>query len=227
MTSVRAVTPRLIPQALAPGTAVAFSHRRRNASFVTMPESLVTALAAALSGRSRVVLPAADRTVAAVLVPLLDVEGAPQLLFTRRSQRLPHHRGQVAFPGGRHHPELDADLRATALREAQEEVGVDPARVRLLGALDDIETVASRFRVTPFVGVVERPYAWRPCPREVDAIFTVPLSVLCAPEAARQELWDFDGHQVPVDTFPVDGHVIWGATQRITQNLLDVLACLR
>lgn len=185
------------------------------------------ALAAALTGRPRVVLPAADRTVAAVLVPLLDADGEPQLLFTRRSHLLPHHRGQVAFPGGRHHPEVDADLASTALREAQEEIGLEPGRVRLVGALDDIETVASRFLITPFVGIVERPYEWRPCPREVDAIFTVPLRVLSAPEAARQELWDFDGRQVPIDTFPVDGHVIWGATQRITQNFLDVLATLQ
>jgi 8-oxo-dGTP pyrophosphatase MutT (NUDIX family) len=192
-----------------------------------MPAGLVTALAAALNGRSRVVLPRADRTVAAVLVPLLDAGGEPEILFTRRSEMLPRHRGQVAFPGGRHDPALDADLASTALREAQEEVGLDPARVQLLGALDDIETVASRFRITPFVGVVERPYEWRPCPREVDVIFTVPLSALCAPEAARQELWDFDGRQVPIDTFPVDGHVIWGATQRITRNLLDLLSTLQ
>ena len=192
-----------------------------------MPEGLVTALAAALAGRPRVVLSLADHDVAAVLVPLLDADGEPEVLFTRRSHLLPHHRGQVAFPGGRHHPETDADLEATALREAQEEIGLEPGRVRLLGALDDIETVATRFLITPFVGIVDRPYEWRPCPREVDAIFTVPLRVLSAPEAARQELWDFDGRQVPIDTFPVDGHVIWGATQRITQNLLDVLSTLQ
>lgn len=187
----------------------------------------MTALAAALAGRPRVVLSLADHDVAAVLVPLLDADGEPEILFTRRSHMLPHHRGQVAFPGGRHHPETDPDLEATALREAQEEIGLEPGRVRLLGALDDIETVATRFLITPFVGIVDRPYEWRPCPREVDAIFTVPLRVLSAPEAARQELWDFDGRQVPIDTFPVDGHVIWGATQRITQNLLDVLSTLQ
>ena len=186
----------------------------------------MTALAAALTGRPRVVLPPVDRTVAAVLVPVLDADGEPQLLFTRRSHALPHHRGQVAFPGGRYDAGTDVDLESTALREAQEEIGLEPGRVHVLGALDDIETVASRFLITPFVGVVARPYEWHPCPREVDAIFTVPLSVLRAPEAARQELWDFDGRQVPIDTFPVDGHVIWGATQRITQNFLDVLATL-
>ena len=188
-----------------------------------MTEALVTALAAALAGRDRIVLAPPGKTVAAVLVPLLGVEGEPSLLFTRRSTLLPHHQGQIAFPGGRHQPDEDADLAATALREAQEEIGLDPAHVRLLGPLDDLETEATRFVITPFVGVVPHPYDFRPCPDEVDAIFTVPVRRLRAPDALRRELWDFGGRKVPIDTYPVDGHVIWGATQRITQNLLAVL----
>ena len=190
-----------------------------------MTEALVTALAAALGGRQRIVLAPPGKTVAAVLVPLLAVDGEPSLLFTRRSNLLPHHQGQIAFPGGGHDPE-DPDLAATALREAQEEIGLDPAHVRLLGALDDLETVATRFVITPFVGVVPHPYDFRPCPREVDAIFSVPLRVLQAPDAERHEVWDFDGRAVPIDTYPVDGHVIWGATQRITRDLLGVLRTL-
>jgi 8-oxo-dGTP pyrophosphatase MutT (NUDIX family) len=186
-------------------------------------EGLATALADALGTRARRVLAPADKTLAAVLVPLLAVDGEPSLLFTRRAADLPHHRGQIAFPGGRHHPATDADLVATALREAHEEIAVEPADVRVLGALDDLETVATRFVITPVVGVLPWPYAFRPCPREVDTIFTVPLRVLQAPGAERQEVWDFDGRSVPIDTYPVDGHVIWGATQRITRNLLAVL----
>jgi 8-oxo-dGTP pyrophosphatase MutT (NUDIX family) len=185
-------------------------------------EPLVTVLARALARRSRVVLAPAGKTAAAVLVPLLGIDGEPHVLFTRRSQRLPHHRGQVAFPGGRHHPDEDADLSATALREAYEEIGLERGDVRLLGVLDDIETVSSRFVITPFVGLVPHPYAWRPAPGEVDAIFTVPLGALAAPGAERRELWDFGGTRVPIDVYPIDGHVIWGATQRITRNLLHV-----
>ena len=185
---------------------------------------VVTAIEDALRVRRRVVLTPPGKTVAAVLVPLLAVDGEPSLLFTRRSNRLPHHQGQIAFPGGRHHPDEDADLVATALREAHEEIGVDPLDVRLLGALDDIETVSTRFLITPYVGVLPHPYAFRPCPAEVDAIFTVPLRVLAAPDAERREIWEFDGRRVPIDTCPVDGHVIWGATLRITRNLLRVLA---
>jgi 8-oxo-dGTP pyrophosphatase MutT (NUDIX family) len=191
-----------------------------------MTERLAAVLADALAARARVVLRPPGKTVAAVLVPLLEVDGEPHVHFTRRSQLLPHHRGQVAFPGGTHHAGEDVDLLATALREAHEEIGLAPADVRLLGALDDIETVSSRFVITPFVGVTPYPYAWRPCPNEVDAIFTVPLRVLRAPGAERRELWDFEGTRVPIDTYPVDGHVIWGATQRITRNLVRVLAAL-
>jgi len=184
---------------------------------------LVTTLAAALATRPRAVLAPPGKTLAAVLVPVLAVGGEPSLLFTRRSNLLPHHQGQIAFPGGRHHPGADADLAATALREAQEEIGLAPADVRLLGPLDVLETVSTRFLITPFVGVVPHPYDFKPCPDEVDVIFTVPLARLRSPDALRRELWDFGGRKVPIDTYPVDGHIIWGATQRITRNLLAVL----
>jgi 8-oxo-dGTP pyrophosphatase MutT (NUDIX family) len=188
-------------------------------------DDLVAALARTLANRPRAVLALPEKTASAVLVPLLAVDGEPSLLFTRRSQLLPHHQGQVAFPGGRHQ-EDDVDLAATALRETEEEIGLERSEVRVLGAIDDIETMATRFVITPFVGVVPHPYAFRPCEREVDAIFTVPLRALQAPGAERREVWEFDGRRVPIDTFPVEGHVIWGATQRITRNLLHVLSTL-
>jgi len=167
-------------------------------------------------------LSSANRTRAAVLVPLQHVGDDVHLVYTRRAQSLPHHRGQVAFPGGTRAPQDDT-LEGTALREADEEVGLRPADVRLLGRLDDLETVSSRFLITPFVGVVPYPYAWEPCPAEVDAIFTVPLSRLLDPQTERRELWDFGGRVLSIDHFPVDGQVIWGATHRITRNLLAVL----
>jgi 8-oxo-dGTP pyrophosphatase MutT (NUDIX family) len=191
-----------------------------------MMEPMAASLARVLAARARVVLAPEERSAAAVLVPLLVVGGEPSLLFTRRSSHLSRHQGQVAFPGGRHHPDEDADLVATALREAHEEIGLLPTDVHVLGVLDDIETVATRFVITPVVGIAPHPYPFTACAAEVDAIFTVPLAALQAPGAARRETWDFNGRQVPIDTFPVDGHVIWGATQRITQNLLDVLSTL-
>jgi 8-oxo-dGTP pyrophosphatase MutT (NUDIX family) len=188
-----------------------------------MASDILAALARELSARRRITLPPSESTPAAVLVPLLAVDGTLHVLFTRRAASLPHHQGQVAFPGGSR-DEGDAHAEATALREADEEIGLRPTDVRVLGRLDDIETVASRFRITPVVGVVPHPYPWRPCAREVDTIFTVPLHDLTAPGVEREELWDFDGHQVPIRLFPVAGQVIWGATHRITRNLLDVFA---
>jgi hypothetical protein len=87
--------------------------------------------------------------------------------------------------------------------------------------------MTSRFVITPIVGLAPHPYAWRPHAGEVDQIFTVPLSELLAPGAERQETWDFGGRAVPVDLFPAGGQVIWGATHRITRNLLDIVRELR
>lgn len=182
-----------------------------------------TQLATVLSGRTRRPLAAAQATAAAVLVPLQVAEDGVHVVYTRRAQTLPTHAGQVAFPGGVCDPARDRDAAATALREAHEEIGLASHDVRILGALDDISTVSSRFVITPYVGVVPHPYAWVPSAREVDAVFSVALERLRGPGAECRELWDFDGTRVPIDFFPIDGHVIWGATHRITRDLLDVL----
>src|SRR5262245_23043151 len=187
-----------------------------------MDVDVVTRLAHALEARPRRELTPGEKTPAAVLVPLLVPADGVHVLYIRRSTALPHHQGQIAFPGGIVH-QGDPDRIGTALREAHEEVGIAPAEVRVLGVLDDIETVSSRFVITPVVGLVPNAYPWRPCAREVDRIFTVALRDLLAPEAQRREAWDFDGRTVPIDAFAVAGHVIWGATHRITRNLLDVL----
>lgn len=188
-----------------------------------MASDLLVTLARELSARSRITLAPSAKTAAAVLVPLLAADDGVRVLFTRRAASLPHHQGQVAFPGGTCHAD-ETDAESTALREAEEEIGLHPADVRLLGRLDDIETVGSHFRITPVVGIAPHSYAWCPCPREVDTIFTVSVAELLAPGAEREELWDFDGRKIPIRLFPVAGQVIWGATHRITRNLLDVLA---
>jgi 8-oxo-dGTP pyrophosphatase MutT (NUDIX family) len=185
---------------------------------------LVPQLARAIEARARRMLAPVGKTRAAVLVPLVPVGDVVHLLYTRRAASLPHHQGQVAFPGGTHDAGRDATVEATALREAHEEIGLRPEDVRVLGVLDDIETMSSRFVITPVVGVTPHPYPWAPCPREVDQIFTVPIETLLRPDAERRETWDFDGRTMPIDHFPVEGNVIWGATHRITRNLLDIIA---
>jgi 8-oxo-dGTP pyrophosphatase MutT (NUDIX family) len=188
-----------------------------------MLEDLAGHLTRVLTARPRRVLERPEKTVAAVLVPLLAVDGEPHLLFTRRSADLPHHQGQVSFPGGRRDAGRDVDLQSTALREAEEEIGLQREEVHVVGALDDIETMSTQFLITPFVGVVARTAAWVPDPREVDAVFTVALRHLRTPGVERRETWDFQGHPVQIDLYDADGHVIWGATHRITRNLLAVL----
>jgi 8-oxo-dGTP pyrophosphatase MutT (NUDIX family) len=163
---------------------------------------------------------------AAVLVPLFERDGALHLLYTTRSTALPQHAGQVAFPGGRHAP-TDASLLATALRETEEEIGLARADVDVLGALDPIHTFSSNFLITPFVGRIPHPYPLRPDPREVDDVFAVPLTVLDDPATVVAETWTIDGRTVPVTSYRHDGRTIWGATQRITAALLDLLTAIR
>ena len=120
-----------------------------------------------------------------MLVPLFERDGELHLLYTTRSAALAQHAGQVAFPGGRH-ADGDADLLATALRETEEEIGVRAADVDVLGALDPIHTFSSNFLITPFVGRIPHPYAFRPDPREVHDVFSMPLAVLDDPATASR-----------------------------------------
>jgi 8-oxo-dGTP pyrophosphatase MutT (NUDIX family) len=158
---------------------------------------------------------------AAVLIPVFKKEGAYHLLFTRRTDRVEHHKGQISFPGGREDPE-DADLLATALREAEEEMGLRKEDVRILGELDDICTV-SDFCVAPFVGLIPYPYPFRPNPQEIEEMIEVPLAVLLDPDRSRREFREHGGLTWPVLFYQHEGHTIWGATASILKQLLDLL----
>jgi len=162
-----------------------------------------------------------DARLAAVLLPLYHAKGEWQLLYTRRTDTVESHRGQVSFPGGMVE-ERDATPRETALREAEEEIGLDPAKVRILGSLDPMLTI-TQFKVIPFVGVIPWPTELRISTQEVATVFGVPLSwllqegnleVRIQPEASL-------GLREAVHAFrPYQGEVIWGATARITLDLL-------
>jgi 8-oxo-dGTP pyrophosphatase MutT (NUDIX family) len=158
---------------------------------------------------------------AAVLIPVFKKDGAYHLLFTRRTDRVEHHKGQISFPGGRQDPE-DADLLDTALREAEEELGIRREDVRILGELDDICTV-SDFCVAPFVGLIPYPYPFRPNPHEIEEMIEVPLAVLLDPERSRREFREHGGLTWPVYFYEHGGHTIWGATASILKQLLDLL----
>lgn len=157
----------------------------------------------------------------AVLVPLLDGPGGPALLFTRRSRRLPNHAGQIAFPGGVRDPG-DRDLHRTALRESVEEVGVDPERVEILGPLNRITTLA-RYDIQPYLSLWPAG-DYRPVsPGEVERVFQVPLDWLANPVNASRVEVQVRGHSLRVPAWLWEGETIWGATRRITADLLDRL----
>ena len=159
---------------------------------------------------------------AAVLIPLFKKDGEYHILFTRRTNKVEHHKGQISFPGGRQ-DKGDKDLLATALREAREEMGIEEKDVHILGELDDICTVSTDFCVSPFVALLPYPYPYKVNPREIEEVIEVPLSGLLDNRRFRQEIYEKDGQPFPVYFYQHEGHTIWGATAKILKQLLDLL----
>ncbi len=157
---------------------------------------------------------------AAVLVPLVWMDKQWHLLFTRRTEHVESHKGQVSFPGGGC-DEGEVTPEETALREAQEEIGLNPKRVRILGRLANMITITS-FHVTPVVGVIEWPTVFIVGQHEVERVFTIPLYWL----ADTRNRWEFPvpGRNRSLIAFhPYDGELLWGATARMTVDFLKVL----
>ena len=174
-----------------------------------------------LGERSVEQFPPTDQRLSAVLVPLYLHDGEVYVILTRRASHLRTHGREVSFPGGGREPG-DADLWETACREAQEEIGLDPAAVVRIGELDPFFTVGSDSLVHSYVAELPggRPGGLRPDPAEVEMILHVPLSDLLAPDTYRQELWPRDGTVRPISFFEVPGDTIWGATAAILRQLL-------
>jgi len=169
---------------------------------------------------------AADSRDAAVLVPMFEDRGEAHLVLTKRPETMPSHQGEIAFPGGKR-DRTDLDLRATALREAHEEIGLKPTIVDVVAELDSRGTVASRFTITPFVGLLAGPPVLDPDPREVVRAFAVPLSELLDPAAFREELWQLYGDWRSMYFFELPGETVWGATARILGAFLAFLTAER
>jgi 8-oxo-dGTP pyrophosphatase MutT (NUDIX family) len=175
-----------------------------------------------LAARQRRVAEPGRLVPAAVLVPIVD-RGGPSLVFAKRTERVGQHKGQISFPGGVVARADDSFLDA-ALRECEEEIGLPRTAVEPLGALDDTETVATQFVITPFVGRVRAPVAWQPDGEEIERVIEVPWAVLNDPATLRVETWERNGVARLVYFFDYQGETIWGATARILKQYLELVA---
>jgi 8-oxo-dGTP pyrophosphatase MutT (NUDIX family) len=184
---------------------------------------MIETIRAILSTYEPLRLDTAGRALAAVMLLLYEKAGVLHVLFTKRTELVEHHKGQISFPGGAHDLE-DEDLRRTALRETFEEIGIDLEDIEVLGALDDIVTI-SNFVVSPFVGLL-RPrdtYLFRFSEFEVAEILEVPLDHLLDASNSEAEIRERDGVAITMHSFRFGDHVIWGATAKIMKQFLDLL----
>jgi 8-oxo-dGTP pyrophosphatase MutT (NUDIX family) len=181
-------------------------------------------LDAALSRRPRVALDRSDLVSAAVLLPITERDGRPHILFTKKSDGVPHHKGQFSFPGGVVE-QRDGSRVETALREAWEEIRLPAEAVEVLGLLDDTETRATPFIITPVVGLVTERVEFVPDGREIERVIEVPLATVADPAIFHTETWTRNGEPHVVHFYQVSAEdVVWGATARILNQFLEVLA---
>lgn len=174
-----------------------------------------------LAARQRHVIDDPAQRRAAVLLPLYRDRGETYVLFTRRTETVEHHKGQISLPGGAE-DEGDAGPLETALRETEEELGIPRTHVTILGILDDVSTFVSGFVITPFVGVIPHPVPLRMNPHEIAEVLSVPLAAFRDPSKLRVEKRTRPtGERIEVYFYDSRPHVIWGATALILKSFID------
>ena len=176
-----------------------------------------------LSQRQKFYLIDARRVPSAVLIPIYCKQREYHILFTKRTETVKDHKGQISFPGGAYE-EQDKTLANTALRESSEEIGLAAEAVELLGELDDFATTTSGYIISPFVAAIRWPYPFKPDPIEVGKIIEAPLSALLNRDCRRQETDTLDGEVIDTYSYDYQGNIIWGATARILDQFLDIWA---
>ena len=160
-------------------------------------------------------------TPAAVLLLLYPKNGEYCILLNKRSEQVEHHKGEISLPGGARDPE-DQDSLETALREAEEEMGIQRGDVTILGELDEV-TTRSLFKVQVYVGTIPYPYPFRPSDLEVAEVLEVPISALSDPSNVRVETRWEDGQPLTANSYAYNGHLVYGATAKILQGFLGLL----
>ena len=182
--------------------------------------SWMAEIAARLEAREREpIQPPEGRRRAAVLLPLFVRDGALRVLLTRRTDTVEHHRGQISFPGGVEEEDDDSPW-ATAMRETEEELGIAPGDVRLLGALTPLVTVTDFF-VEPFAGAIPYPHVLKPAAAEIAEVIDVPIAAFLDPKTLERRM--LPGRDEPTLFYHYGSHVIWGATARMLKELLDAI----
>lgn len=162
---------------------------------------------------------------AAVLIPLFFKNGEVHLLFTKRTDKVETHKGQISFPGGMA-DETDERLRATALRETWEEMGIKSSDIKILGKTDKFLT-NTNFMVTPYVGYFPYPYNFKISEDEIERIIEIPLSHLIKPDIFEIKPWERDGIKWRVHYYNYNGDVIWGVTGFLLSNFLQIVFTLK
>lgn len=174
-----------------------------------------------IENRERYVVDDSSLTEAGVLLPVFFHDEFPHILFTKRTDKVEHHKGEISFPGGIRSAK-DSDILQTALRETEEEIGVDMNDIEILGCLDDMATVTG-FKIAPFAGIIPYPFNFRVNTDEIERLIEVPLPLLMVETRWSEALRDYKGEMLKTHTFNFNGDVIWGATAGIVLRFIEIL----
>jgi len=163
--------------------------------------------------------------VSAVLVPIFLKAGQYHLLFIQRTERVREHKGQISFPGGAYEKD-DRILLNTALREAEEEIGLAPGDVDVLGELDDVPTASSNYVISPFVGAIPYPYKFQLDKWETEELIEVPIASLLDTDCYSESIVKLNGLEIDTGFYKCGDKIIWGATSKILKQFLEIYAGL-